>query len=156
MIQSTSNKQQYLSFFIGEEEYCINILAVQEIRGWERAKPLPDAPNYVKGVVNLRGVVIPIMDMRIRFGVTEVEYLKTTVVIVIKVDDGGSEKVIGVVVDAVSEVYDLDESSIQPCGSIAGTIESKYLKGVATVSDKLVTVVDINKAFDFDELSSLT
>ncbi|WP_205859227.1 chemotaxis protein CheW [Pleionea sediminis] len=154
MIKSLDN-HQYLSFLIEEEEYCVNILTVQEIRGWEKTKPIPNSPSYVKGVVNLRGNVIPIVDLRLRFGVQQQEYTATTVVIYLRVQTSSKQQVIGVVVDAVSEVYTIEPNELKPCPEFIGAVDVQYLDAIAVVNESMVAVINMDKVFDIRELQQL-
>jgi len=154
--ESINDAEQYLSFFLNDEEYCLNILKVQEIRGWEKVKPIPNAPSYVVGVFNLRGSVIPIVDLRLRFGMEKKEYKPTTVVIVIKLHEGNDRsQVVGVVVDAVADVYDIDKSDIKPTPDMVCDMDTKYLQGVATLSNKMVSIVNMDFVFDSEELAQI-
>ena len=108
------DSSQFLTFVMAEEEYAIDILRVQEIKGWESVTKIPNTPPYVRGVLNLRGTVVPIVDLRARFGLDEVEYGPTTVNIVVKVMDGDRARVMGIVVDGVSDVFTLTEGEIKP------------------------------------------
>ncbi|MDQ7002541.1 MAG: chemotaxis protein CheW [Ghiorsea sp.] len=136
---------QYLTFMLSGEEYGVDILTVQELRGWENATPIPNTPSFVLGVINLRGVVVPIVDLRDRFGLECKEYGPTTVVIIVKVDGGEKERVMGIVVDAVSEVYDINPSEMQPPPDMEGAISIDFVTGLATMEDKMVILLDINK-----------
>ena len=105
--------QQFLTFKLAGEEYGVGILTVQEIRGWSAVTAIPHSPPWVLGVVDLRGVVVPVIDLRRRFELAQAEFGPSTVVIVIRVHTGGEERTVGLVVDAVSEVYDIDESAFR-------------------------------------------
>jgi len=141
-----SGIDQFLTFILGSETYGIDILRVQEIKGWEETTQIPNMPDYVKGVINLRGVVIPIVDLRQRFNIGNVSYDHSTVVIIVQVrqhDD--SIKSIGIVVDGVSDVHDIDLSSLQPAPKFCQNgVDSDYIKGLATLSDKLVVVLSVD------------
>lgn len=134
---------QFLSFFLAEEEYGIDILMVQEIRGWGQVTPIPNTPPYIKGVMNLRGTIVPIVDLRIRFNMEKVEYGPTTVVIVLKLDSDTGQRTVGIVVDAVSEVYDLNASELQPPPDFGATVSTEFMRGLATVDKKMVILLDI-------------
>ena len=119
-----TNTDQYLTFILADEEYGVDILRVQEIKGWERVTPIPKTPDYIKGVINLRGTIVPIIDLRQRFGLEYKEYNPMTVVIVLKVvsSDSETERTMGIVVDAVSEVYDItkQETKLPPDFGVKG------------------------------------
>jgi len=153
---------QFLTFYMDSEEYGIDILSVQEIRGWEPATPIPNAPDYVKGVINLRGTVVPIVDLRLRFGMTQVEYGSITVVIVVKVQAEVGVKIMGIVVDAVSDVHSLPLEVIQSSPELTDNRNTTYVTGLANVNDKMVILLDINAMLtateeaDFSALKSLS
>ncbi len=142
---SDAEIQQYLTFMLAQEEYGVDILTVQELRGWEDTTPIPNTPTFVLGVINLRGVVIPIVDLRDRFGLEKIEYGPTTVVIIVKVLADGKERVLGIVVDAVSEVYDIAQKDMQPPPEMDGAISIDFVTGLATMNEKMVILLDINK-----------
>jgi len=141
----STSENQYLTFMLSGEEYGVDILTVQELRGWETTTPIPNTPSFVLGVINLRGVVVPIVDLRNRFGLESIEYGPTTVVIIVKVEAAGKERVLGIVVDAVSEVYDISKGDMQPPPDMDGSISIEFVTGLATIDDKMVILLDINK-----------
>jgi len=141
----STSENQYLTFMLSGEEYGVDILTVQELRGWEETTPIPNTPSFVLGVINLRGVVVPIVDLRDRFGLERIDYGPTTVVIIVKVEAAGKERVLGIVVDAVSEVYDIDKGDMQPPPDMEGSISIDFVTGLATMDDKMVILLDINK-----------
>jgi len=147
-------ENQYLTFMLSGEEYGVDILTVQELRGWEDTTPIPNTPSYVLGVINLRGVVVPIVDLRERFGLERIDYGPTTVVIIVKVQSKGKERVLGIVVDAVSEVYDINKSDMQPPPDMEGSISIDFVTGLATMDDKMVILLDINKLVNEGILSN--
>lgn len=136
---------QFLTFMLGGEEYGVDILNVQEIRSWESATSIPNTPEYVLGVINLRGLVVPIVDLRLRFAMGQAEFGPSTIVVVIKLSaSSNSSKTIGLVVDEVSDVYKIqydDIGEIPDFGSVVGT---EFVKGIATVNNKMVIILDIN------------
>jgi len=138
-------ENQYLTFMLAGEEYGVDILTVQELRGWEKTTPIPNSPSYVRGVINLRGIVVPIVDLRARFELEHIDYGPTTVVVIVKVKSGEHERILGVVVDAVSEVYNISENDLQPPPDMQGSISIDYVKGLATLENKMVILLDINK-----------
>lgn len=149
--------EQYLTFYIEDEIYGVDILSVQEIRGWEPATEIPNAPDYIKGVINLRGTVVPITDLRCRFGIKQFEYSGVTVVIVIKVQSGKSEKTMGIVVDAVSDVSNFNRSDIHPAPELSENKNTTFVKGLGSAENKMVILLDINKLMntsDEEDLSS--
>ena len=142
---------QCLTFILGNESYGIDILRVQEIRGWEKTTNLPGVPAYVKGVINIRGAVVPIVDLRERFEIGQATYDDSTVVIIVKVDTDvqarDAEKTVGLVVDAVSDVEDIDFASLQNAPSFRSgeRVSDEFIKGLASLEDKMVIVLDVNK-----------
>ncbi len=132
----SESKQEFLTFEIGSEEYAVEILRVQEIRGWEQPSPLPSVPSFVKGVVNLRGTVVPIIDLREKFHL-KVGYDETTVVIVVHVITSAGERIVGLVVDAVSDVHTFDLSKLQPPPDISSSLENQFVVGLGTIEDEM-------------------
>ena len=139
---------QYLTFMMAEEEYGIEILAVQEIRGWEPMTKIPNSPDYVKGVINLRGTVVPVIDLRFRFQLPKVDYSDVTVVIIVKVLIAGNEKIMGVVVDAVSDVYNLDKVEVSKAPDIGEPANREFIEGLINVKEKMVLLLDLQKILD--------
>lgn len=144
--QKKNNDDQVLSFILGKEEYGVDILTVQEIKGWEKTTAIPNTPAYVMGVINLRGAVVPIIDLRVRFGLNDVTYNESTVVIILRAEEAsGTQKIIGLVVDGVSDVYALNKSEIQGSPDMQGTIHTDYVNGLATVGEKMIVVLNVNQ-----------
>ena len=136
---------QYLTFLLADEEYGVDILKVQEIRGWEQPTMLPNAVDYVLGVINLRGTVVPIIDLRRRFAMEKSQFGQTTVVVVVKVTSMDKERTVGIVVDAVSEVYNVNDADIRPAPDLGGAISTEFVKGLATMCEKMIILLDIDK-----------
>ena len=137
--------EQYLTFNLAGEDYGIDILRVQEIRGWDDTTRLPNTPEYVRGVVNLRGTIVPIYDLRLRFNMPFREYTENTVVIVIKTETAAGSKSLGIVVDAVSDVlhgYQIDISQSPDFGQQAVT---EAISGLASIGEKMVVLIDVDK-----------
>jgi len=137
--------REYLSFKLGSEEYGIDILKVQEIRGYEPPTRIANAPHFIKGVVNLRGVIVPVVDMRLRFGLPDVQYNSFTVVIVL---DIGS-RTVGMVVDSVSDVLALDGKAIKPAPDFNGAIDAAFITGLGSLASgdtrRLLILLDIEQ-----------
>jgi purine-binding chemotaxis protein CheW len=131
--------QEYLTFTLGPEEYAIDILKVQEIRGYEQPTTIANAPAFIKGVINLRGTIVPIVDMRIKFNVGEAAYTPFTVVIILNI----GSRVVGMVVDGVSDVIALRPDQIRPAPEFAATVDTKYIQGLGTLDERMLIVVDI-------------
>lgn len=130
---------EYLTFTLGREEYAIDILKVQEIRGYEPPTAIVDAPPFLKGVINLRGAIVPIVDLRIKFHLGEPRYDRFTVVIILNL--GG--RVVGVVVDGVSDVVALDAESLRPPPEFAGIASARHILGLGTLGSRMIIVLDI-------------
>ena len=139
------HEQQYLTFMMADEEYGVDILAVQEIRGWEESTLIPNAPEYIRGVINLRGTIVPIMDLRIRFGLKRVDYSPVTVVVILKVEHNNGERVMGIVVDAVSDVYTISEQATRKPPELTEDNNSRFIRGLVSVNEKMVILLDVNE-----------
>jgi len=146
--RQTGGAKEYLTFTLGSEQYGIDILKVQEIRGYDSVTRIANTPAFIKGVINLRGVIVPIVDLRIRFEVGEASYHEFTVVIIINV----LGKVVGVVVDAVSDVVALPAESIKPPPELGGALDTRYLTGLGTLNEQMLILIDIEKLIGSEEL----
>jgi purine-binding chemotaxis protein CheW len=136
-----ADSDQFLTFTIQGEEYGIEILRVQEIKGLSKIRPIPNAPHYVKGVMNLRGTVVPILDLRSRFGIDEADYNQFTVIIMVSV--GG--KMFGLVVDSVSDVLNIGKEQIEETPDVGGGVDTSFFRGMGKVGEKLVLLLNIDK-----------
>ena len=137
---------QFLTFTLGGEEYGVDILRVQEIKGFTSVTPIPNAPVYVKGVMNLRGTVVPVLDPRIKFGMPAREYDRFTVIVVVNV----GTRVVGLVVDAVSDVLDIPLDAIQPPPDMGAAVDTSTIRGIAQNADRLITLLDIDQVVDVE------
>jgi purine-binding chemotaxis protein CheW len=146
---------QYLTFILAGEEYGIDILRVQEIRGWTKATTIPNAPAYLKGVINLRGTIVPIVDLRERFGLEHLPYGPTTVVIVVRVQGETRERDMGIVVDAVSEVYNFNAKDRQAPPDLGGAIDDQFVQGLSTVEEKMIILLDIDRLMNTGALAAV-
>ncbi|GKT11270.1 MAG: purine-binding chemotaxis protein CheW [Thiomicrorhabdus sp.] len=157
----SESKKEFLTFIIGTEEYAVEILRVQEIRGWQEPSPLPNVPSYVKGVVDLRGTVVPIIDLREKFHL-KASYNATTVVVVVHVITHQGERIVGLVVDGVSDVHSFDMDKLQPAPDVSSSLDAQFILGLATIlpdpadgqarqgeskreSSSMVIIIDIDK-----------
>lgn len=140
--------EEYLTFTLGSESYGIDILKVQEIRGYDCVTRIANTPAFIKGVINLRGVIVPIVDLRIKFSVGEATYHEFTVVIIINV----LGKVVGIVVDGVSDVVALPAQSIKPPPELGAALDTRYITGLGTLNDEMLILVDIEKLIGSEEL----
>jgi purine-binding chemotaxis protein CheW len=140
-----SATEQYLTFMLAGEEYGVAILQVQEIKGWDKVTRIPHTPEYVLGVINLRGAVVPILDLRRRLGLGTVEFGPTTVVIVVRVNNGGNERTVGMVVDAVSEVYNIAATETKPPPDVCGNVNTVFVQALATVHNRMLILLDMER-----------
>lgn len=132
---------EFLAFTLGKEEYGIDILKVQEIRGYEAVTRIANAPLFVKGVINLRGIIVPVVDMRIKFNLGSATYDQFTVVIILNINS----RIVGMVVDSVSDVTTLTADQIKPAPEMESTFNSDYLIGLGTIDERMLILVDIDK-----------
>jgi len=144
---------QYLTFMLAGEEYGVDILRVQEIKGWDSVATIPNTPAYIKGVFNLRGTIVPIIDLRERFGLEKLGYGPTTVVIILKVQGEKRDRIMGMVVDAVSDVYSLTADQVKASPEFGSAIDTRFVKGLATVDEKLVILLDMDLLLNSGELA---
>jgi purine-binding chemotaxis protein CheW len=142
--------QQVLTFVLGSETYGVDILRVQEIRGWSAVTRIPHAPSHVLGVLNLRGSIVPIVDLRMRFSLAIAEYTNVTVIIVLSVKSGNGRRDFGVVVDGVSDVVDVDSSAVKPTPDIGSRASTEHIRGLVPVSGRMVMLLDIDRLIGSD------
>ncbi len=147
---------QYLTFIIADEEYGVDVLRVQEIKGWTPVTRIPNTPEFMRGVLNLRGTIVPIIDMRMRFDLGQAEYTKITVIVVLSVHTPSGERVVGIVADAVSDVLDVNPGDIKPTPDFGATINTEFIRGMATKGDAMVMLLDIDKLLSLDELDAVS
>jgi purine-binding chemotaxis protein CheW len=149
--KTTVRTEQFLSFLLGAEVYGLDILRVQEIRGWEKTTHLPNMPSYVKGVINIRGAVVPIVDLRERFHIGEPTYNESTVVIITRMDTHTGEenlqKTVGLVVDGVSDVEDVDVNALQSSPSFqqGGQVNDEFIRGLANLENRMMIVLNVDR-----------
>lgn len=140
--------KEYLTFVLGEEDYGINVMIVKEIRGYEAVTKIANAPNYIKGVINLRGDIVPIVDLRLKFDVGEATYNEFTIVIMLNV----GERIVGIVVDEVSDVIKVDQQDVKPPPEFGIAFDSSYLYGLAPLDNRMVILVNIESLISSQEL----
>ena len=140
---------EYLTFTLGGEVYGIAILKVQEIRSYEQATKIANTPDFIKGVINLRGSIVPIVDLRMRFNLNSVEYNDFTVVIVLNLN----KRIIGIVVDSVSDVLALSDAQISPVPDLVASIDTQYLLGLATVEQQMLILLNIEQLMTSQEMA---
>lgn len=152
--ESLDDGRQYLTFHLGGESYGVDILRVQEIKGWSAVTHVPNSPDYMLGVLNLRGEIIPIVDLRVRFGMAELEYLPTTVVIVLRVNGrSGVRRTMGIVVDGVSDVLNIAETMVKPTPDFGAVVNTEFISGLATVDGRMVMLIDIDRLLTSGDLT---
>ena len=147
--ESAQAGSEYLSFVLGEAQYCIDILKVQEIRTYEAPTRIANTPAFIKGVMNLRGNIVPIIDLRVKFGLPEQRYDTQTVVIVLNI----AKRTVGVVVDGVSDVINVPASEIKAPPELGGALDTQYLQGLATVNGQMMILIDIERLMTSRDMS---
>lgn len=140
--------REILVFTLGREEYGIDILKVQEIRGYDAVTTLANMPAFIKGVINLRGAIVPIIDMRLKFKLGQAEYNQFTVVIILNI----GKRVVGMVVDGVSDVLTLNPEQIRPAPEFGNTLNTEYLSGLGAIDERMIILMDIEKLMTSPEL----
>ncbi len=146
--QATDSENQYLTFQLGEEIYGIEILKVQEIKGWEGATPLPNSPKYIRGIMNLRGAIVPILDLRRRFNMEEVAFTPYTVVVVVQVRG----RTIGMIVDSVSDVVNFKADAVRNAPDFGTSIDTAFIQGLIPLEDEMIILLNIDEMLKHSEL----
>jgi purine-binding chemotaxis protein CheW len=152
---SNSQIEQFLTFQLAGEAYGVEILKVQEIRGWEAVRVIPNTPAFIKGALNLRGSIVPIIDLRERFSMEKSEYSPMTVVIVLCVEHDENSYVMGVVADAVSDVLDVKVADIKQAPNLGAKINTRYMRGIYVHKQSMIMLLDVDKLLNPDELESI-
>jgi purine-binding chemotaxis protein CheW len=148
--QAEAGSHQVLTFVLGNETYGVDILRVQEIRGWSAVTKIPHAPSHVLGVLNLRGSIVPIVDLRMRFALDRAEYTAITVIIVVSVVSASGRRDFGVVVDGVSDVVDVNITEVKPAPELGSSSATEYIRGLVSVADRMVVLLDIDRLIATD------
>ena len=148
-VAAAKQANEFLTFTLGNEEYGVEILKVQEIRSYETPTTIANAPDFLKGVVNLRGVIVPIVDMRIKFGLGSAEYNQFTVVIILNV----AQRVVGMVVDGVSDVLTLSAEQIRPAPEFGSSLDTQYIIGLGTVDERMLILMDIERLMTSSDMA---
>lgn len=149
MSDTKTTADEFLSFTLGDEHYGVDILKVQEIRGYDAVTRLPDAPEYIKGVINLRGTIVPVIDLRLKLRLKEARYDAFTVMIVLNVED----RVVGIVVDSVSDVIPLSQEQIRPTPEFGASVDTRFISGIGTVDDRMLILLDIETLINSADLT---
>lgn len=146
---ASDTRSEFLTFTLGPEEYGLEILKVQEIRSYDTVTSIPNAPIFLKGVINLRGVIVPIIDMRLKFSLNDIKYNEFTVVIILNI----GARVMGIVVDSVSDVVSLTADEIKPAPEFGSIFSAEYILGLGTVEQRMLILVDIERVMTQQELA---
>ena len=144
--------REFLTFRLGAEEYGIEILKVQEIRGWEVPTAIAGTPEFIKGVINLRGTIVPIVDLRLKFGLEKANYDEFTVVIILSV----ARRVVGIVVDAVSDVVTLAPQEIRPAPEFGAAVDARFITGLGTLGERMLVLADIERLMTSAEMALIS
>lgn len=154
--KEAAEQAQYLTFLLANEEYAIGILKVREIIEYDTVTTVPKTPKWIRGVINLRGIVVPVVDMRIKFGMEDCPVTRTTCILIVEGDWDGQATLMGVIADAVSQVMDISPESVQEVPSFGTRVKVDYLQGMAQLGKKFVLLLDIDKVLSADEALDLT
>lgn len=138
---ASAERRELISFRVGEQEYCVNIMAVREIRGWSPATSLPQSPSYMRGVINLRGAVLPIMDLASRIGMPMVEPTVRSVFIVVQAGD----RTVGLLVDAVSDILSINDDMVQPTPDVACDAVRSFVRGIISIEGRMISEISLDR-----------
>lgn len=151
----STNTRQYLTFQLREEIFAIDVVNVREILEFSTVTKVPQTPEYMRGVINLRGSVVPVLDMRLKFGMSVTEKTINTCIVVVEVPMEDENVIIGALVDSVQEVFELDPESIEPAPRIGIQLRNGFIKGMGKKDDRFVIILDIERVFSYEELSGV-
>jgi purine-binding chemotaxis protein CheW len=152
-VSSITDTRQYLTFLLGEEVFALDVSHVREILEFTTVTKVPKTPDYMRGVINLRGSVVPVLDMRLKFGLTETEKTVNTCIVVVEVSCEGETTVIGALVDSVQEVFDLEHDRIEPPPKLGTQLRTGFIKGMGKRDDRFIIILDIDRVFSPEELA---
>lgn len=147
-LQTLSNEYELIAFRVGQQEFCIDIMMVREVRGWTAATELPRTPGYVKGVINLRGAVLPIIDLALCLGMPSAEPSARNVIIVVQI----SNRQIGILVDAVSDILTADKNMIQPMTDVTSGLIKNFVRGLLTMDGRMISLITLNHILQVEDL----
>lgn len=153
--QEDAFTDQFLTFILAGEEYGVDILRVQEIRGWSAVTRMPNTPEYIQGILNLRGTIVPIIDLRLRFGIEKIDYGPTTVIVVLKAQSCDQTRTVGLVVDGVSDVCNVQREEFKEAPDFGASVRLDFVKGMAAIQDKMVILLDVDSLLNNDDLAML-
>lgn len=151
----TAETQQYLTFTLADEVFAVDVAKVREILEWTTITKVPQTPEFMRGVINLRGSVVPVIDMRLKFGMPETERSINTCIIVVEVETGSETLVLGMLADSVQEVFELEAGSIEPAPRLGTKLDTSFLKGMGKHGDSFLIILDIDRVFGSDDLAGL-
>lgn len=149
--QEEEGSEQYLTFFLDDEEYGVEILRVQEIKGWDKVTHLPNSPHYLCGVLNLRGTIVPVVDLRLRFSMPARAYTPTTVVVVLKVN-GITQRTVAIIVDGVSDTHNVLPENIKPTPDFGNSINTDFISGLVSIDDSMMMILNIDSLLSVEAL----
>ena len=152
-VASITKTNQYLSFILSEEVFAVDISQVREVLDYTSVTKVPQTPDFMRGVINLRGGVVPVIDMRLKFGMTETQQTVNTCIIIVEVQIEDESVILGALADSVQEVFDLDPEEIEPAPKIGTQLNTEFLKGMGKKNDEFVLILDIDKVFSAEELT---
>ncbi|MGD0663175.1 MAG: chemotaxis protein CheW [Syntrophorhabdales bacterium] len=152
-VTSISDIRQYLTFQLNDEIFALDVSHVREILEFTTVTKVPKTPEYMRGVINLRGSVVPVLDMRLKFGMSMTEKTVNTCIIVVEVSFEGETSIIGALVDSVEEVFELEPGQIEPAPKIGVQLKTEFIKGMGKRDDRFIIILDIDKVFSSEELS---
>ena len=152
---SASGTRQYLTFQLGDEIFAIDVANVREILEYNSVTRVPRSPEYMRGVINLRGSVVPVFDMRLKFGMAGTEKTINTCIVVVEVSYEGEDIIIGALVDSVQEVFELEGSQIEPAPRIGTHLRTEFIKGMGKKDERFIIILDIDKVFSAEEITSV-
>ena len=152
-VTAITETRQYLTFNLGEESFALDVSHVREILEFTTTTKVPKTPDYMRGVINLRGSVIPVLDMRLKFGMSVTEKTVNTCIIVVEVSFEGEDTIIGALVDSVQEVFELEPDQIEPAPKIGTQLKTEFIKGMGKRDDRFIIMLDIDKVFSSEEIS---
>ena len=154
-VSSINGTRQYLTFQLGEEVFAIDVANVREILEYNSVTRVPKSPEYMRGVINLRGSVVPVFDMRLKFGMTGTQKTINTCIVVVEVSYEGEDIIIGALVDSVQEVFELEADQIEPAPKIGTHLRTEFIKGMGKRDERFIIILDIDKVFSVEEISSI-
>jgi purine-binding chemotaxis protein CheW len=149
------DQNQYLTFVLGRETFAIGILRIKEILEYEAPTDVPLMPAFIRGIVNLRGAVVPVIDLCARFGKSSAEVSKKTCIVILETTSGQDTQVLGVVVDAVNEVLEIPDANIEPAPSFGSSVRTDFIEAMGKVRDKFVIILNVNNVLSLDEMETI-